>query len=89
MGVPALPRLLRRGLHRVLQLRALPQGGERRWLTSGGRMCWFGALCGEQPLACPLLAMPLACHARAPATLRTTHAGLAAGAQRSLARRLF
>ncbi len=28
LGVPPLPRLLRGGLHRVLQLRPLPQGGE-------------------------------------------------------------
>ena len=28
VGVPPLPRLLRGGLHHLLQLRALPQGGE-------------------------------------------------------------
>ena len=33
MGVPALPRLLRRRLHQLLQLRALPQGGE--WVSRG------------------------------------------------------
>lgn len=39
LGVPPLPRLLWRRLHRVLQLRALPQGGEWRWtgLALGGR----------------------------------------------------
>ena len=35
VGVPPLPRLLRRGLHHLLQLRALPQGGE--W--AGGQGC--------------------------------------------------
>jgi hypothetical protein len=33
VGVPPLPRLLRGGLHHLLQLRALPQGGE--WLRAG------------------------------------------------------
>ena len=41
LGVPALPRLLRRGLHRVLQLRPLPQGGEPADSRAAFALCRF------------------------------------------------
>lgn len=44
LGVPALPRLLRRGLHCVLQLRPLPQGGEPSDLALHARYAALGSL---------------------------------------------
>ncbi len=53
MGVPSLPRLLRGWLHHLLQLRAVPQGGEREVARVAGRPLWAegASCCAAEPRA--------------------------------------